>query len=1035
MQEFVLGLGCISALIVLPILIIGITRLRSRNQSLGERVTKLERSVAELREALDAFVRGQIASQATTGQSESIPDPQLLPPPTEMPDIGQLILDRPLPEEPISDTSTRESHPDDLISDSSIGPTAPPTAQPSATKSAEELLGASSGPPVEEGAKEETTPISEGAVPELAMSQASFLKGISQGGSRDEAEPPKPPAERAANPLFEWFGRMHIMVQIGLLILFIGIAFLIKFAADQGWYSIELRLLTAAAFGVALTTVGWRLRYKVPTYAMALMGGGLATAYLTTYGAIEFIAFPATLAFPVFVLLGVIGAVLSILTNQRILAFLAIVGAFLAPLLASSGEGNHIVLFSYYAVVNAGILAIAWFKAWRSLNVVGYFFTMVVGLFWGLENYSPDLFSSIEFFLILFFLMYVGIAALFAARKSQSDDAKVRQDAVDVTLVFGNPLVAFAIQSYLMTDVPNGLAISTFVAGMLYLVIALLAVLRWRIIRPVAESFLFLAGLFIALSIPLTFDLQITSAIWAIMGAAWVWAGATRKRWWRIAWGALIQLGAAGALMVSTNWFTIFEQSSFINSFSLSALLVALSGYASGYLTRRVPAVVAAQSGVGNLEAKDGQPNTQTNQIDWLALFSATMTIWGHLWWFGNGVFQITDFVHERESINYIIPGILSFSALSTFVSQWLGARLHWGGMGLPAILLLPAMMIGALLHGINIRQPLFGGGWYAWPIAFAVHYWALYGWETRDESAKRWTAFHHVGAVWLLVGLVTWAVTAFVQPYLMARSWRALTVIGIPTLSILLLLMQNRLVQGNSSEWQHREGLRVLWPISWPIAQRMNLYLTWGAGPLVLLMLLLTLSTNNSNGDATPLPYMPLLNPIDLVQIGFFGVAFMWLQQTSDRFRRIGYWLFSIAAFFSFNGLLARVVHQYMDVPFVWGQLWADSRLQTLYAVSWSLLALVLMFISHRKGEGWRGLWSGGAIVLALTVAKLFLVDLASSGTIARIISFIGTGVLIIVIAYFAPVPPRATEEIEIEGDEGDGHQEEIAELNLVER
>jgi uncharacterized membrane protein len=44
--------------------------------------------------------------------------------------------------------------------------------------------------------------------------------------------------------------------------------------------------------------------------------------------------------------------------------------------------------------------------------------------------------------------------------------------------------------------------------------------------------------------------------------------------------------------------------------------------------------------------------------------------------------------------------------------------------------------------------------------------------------------------------------------------------------------------------------------------------------------------------------------------------------------------------------------------------------------------------------------------------VAKLFLVDLSSIGTVQRIVSFIGVGVLMLVVGYFSPVPPRAPEE-----------------------
>ena len=53
------------------------------------------------------------------------------------------------------------------------------------------------------------------------------------------------------------------------------------------------------------------------------------------------------------------------------------------------------------------------------------------------------------------------------------------------------------------------------------------------------------------------------------------------------------------------------------------------------------------------------------------------------------------------------------------------------------------------------------------------------------------------------------------------------------------------------------------------------------------------------------------------------------------------------------------------------------------------------------------RGLWIVGAALLGLVVVKLFTVDLADVGTIARIVSFLGVGAVLLVIGYFAPLPP----------------------------
>ncbi|MCZ2943493.1 DUF2339 domain-containing protein, partial [Acinetobacter baumannii] len=76
-------------------------------------------------------------------------------------------------------------------------------------------------------------------------------------------------------------------------------------------------------------------------------------------------------------------------------------------------------LFSYFALLNAGILAIAWFKAWRLLNLIGFVGTFGIGFAWGMRSYTPELLWSTEPFLILFFLMYLAIGLLFARRKLQ----------------------------------------------------------------------------------------------------------------------------------------------------------------------------------------------------------------------------------------------------------------------------------------------------------------------------------------------------------------------------------------------------------------------------------------------------------------------------------------------------------------------------------------------------------------------------------------------------------------------------------------
>lgn len=47
----------------------------------------------------------------------------------------------------------------------------------------------------------------------------------------------------------------------------------------------------------------------------------------------------------------------------------------------------------------------------------------------------------------------------------------------------------------------------------------------------------------------------------------------------------------------------------------------------------------------------------------------------------------------------------------------------------------------------------------------------------------------------------------------------------------------------------------------------------------------------------------------------------------------------------------------------------------------------------------------------MGVVVVKLFVVELGDTGTLTRVVSFLGVGALLLVVGYFAPVPPRRRE------------------------
>jgi uncharacterized membrane protein len=67
-------------------------------------------------------------------------------------------------------------------------------------------------------------------------------------------------------------------------------------------------------------------------------------------------------------------------------------------------------------------------------------------------------------------------------------------------------------------------------------------------------------------------------------------------------------------------------------------------------------------------------------------------------------------------------------------------------------------------------------------------------------------------------------------------------------------------------------------------------------------------------------------------------------------------------------------------------------------------------MVVATRKSL--RVLWIAGAVLMGVVVVKLFLIDLSGVGTVERIVSFIGVGLLMLLIGYMSPVPPRLASE-----------------------
>ncbi len=773
-------------------------------------------------------------------------------------------------------------------------------------------------------------------------------------------------ATRAPSALWNFFFGGNTLVRFGVIVLFFGVSFLLKYASEHIEIPVEARLIGVALGALAMLAIGWRLRRARPGYALTVQGGGVGLLYLTVFAAFRlYQLLPAGLVFTLLVAMAVFSAMLAVLQDSRSLAAMGVSGGFLAPILASTGAGSHVALFSFYALLNGGILIIAWFKAWRSLNLLGFAFTFVIGLSWGARFYRPELFASTEPFLILFFLFYVTIAILFALRQEASI-----KNPVDGTLVFGAPMIAFGLQSVLVRDSAYGAAYSALVLSGFYLILAKLFFARLSAeVRLLLEAFLALGVVFGTLAIPLAFDGRWTAAAWALEGAAIVWVGVRQNKIAARGFGIFLQFAAGAAFALDAGRSGALTP--LLNSLYLGCVFISVAGLFSAWYLQRHRA-----------RLKEGE-----------SLAAVLLFCWGVLWWFGGGFNEIGEHVNRT----YRLHTFLSFAVVSCAAFSLLHFRIGWPEAKYVALALLPLMIVFALLEVDQVAHPFEYFGFVVWPLAFAAHVWLLHRHETAVAQIRWW----HAAGVWLFAALASWETAWWIGESIDGgEAWR---VIGWPLLPIALLAWLAGCKENSG----------------WPLSVHLRVYLIEAAVPLAGFLWLWMLHANfTSRGDAAPIPYLPLINPLDLTQFASLMALFSWSRRLRAeawappllRSWEIASVSLGSAAFLWLNGALLRSLHQWAGVPFEFKAMMRSMLVQSSLSIFWSLLALCLMLSATRMRL--RPLWLTGAVLMGLVVVKLFFVDLSNVGGIERIVSFIGVGLLMLLIGYVSPVPPALVQE-----------------------
>lgn len=319
----------------------------------------------------------------------------------------------------------------------------------------------------------------------------------------------------------------NLINKIGIAITVIGVAIGAKYSIENELISPLTRIILGYLTGLGLLGFGIKLKSKYENYSAVLVSGAMAIMYFITYSAYDFYdLIPQVFAFALMVILTVFTVIAAINYNRQIIAHIGLVGAYAVPFLLSEGSGKVAVLFSYMAILNIGILAIAFKKYWKPLYYVSFGLTWLIFLSWFLSKYQTnEHFGLALVFISLFFVIFY---LTFLAYKLLQKEKFVIDDII---LLMINSFVFYGIGYSILDSHQTGnqlLGLFTLINAVVHFVASVIIYRQKLADKNIHYLIAGLVLVFITIAVPVQLDGNWVTLLWVGEAALLFWIGRTK---------------------------------------------------------------------------------------------------------------------------------------------------------------------------------------------------------------------------------------------------------------------------------------------------------------------------------------------------------------------------------------------------------------------------------------------------------------------------------------------------------------------------
>lgn len=324
-----------------------------------------------------------------------------------------------------------------------------------------------------------------------------------------------PPQEKIKKKTdIERFIGENLINKIGILITVIGVAIGAKYSIDNNLINPLTRIILGYLFGFGLLGVGFKLKEKYKSYSAVLLSGSMTIMYFITFVAYSLYGLMSQeISFGLMVLFTIFTVLAALQYNLQVIAHIGLIGAYAVPFLLSDGSGKVMILFSYMAIINSGILYISFKKYWKPLYYSAFGFTWLIFLSWFLFKYDNDVHFTLalSFLTIFFTLFYITFL-------SYKLIAKEKFNASDVVLLLINAFIFYGLGYNIFTNnsnTDNLLGLFTIFNALIHFITAFVIYKQKLADKNLFHLLVGLVLTFITITIPVQLDGNWVSLLWA----------------------------------------------------------------------------------------------------------------------------------------------------------------------------------------------------------------------------------------------------------------------------------------------------------------------------------------------------------------------------------------------------------------------------------------------------------------------------------------------------------------------------------------